>query len=231
MRRLLERRGIDRVPRQHRHQAEDQRQLAVGGAAEIEPHGERVRAPRPWRPWNNTGGDWAGPGRAAASQENSTSSAVTGLPSEKRAAGVEAEGDIAARVVGLDAPGEQAIEREGLVIAARHQAFDHKTPDLLDGDAADDEGIEAVEGSKQAPDQPAALRRIGIGVGHVRETGRQGRFAVHRERVALGRRVHPAAAEQRLHPKRGRAHADTRRRIRPQAVTGGQRFDPDFCTR
>ena len=30
------------MPRQDRHQAEDQRQFAVIGAAEIEPHGERV---------------------------------------------------------------------------------------------------------------------------------------------------------------------------------------------
>ena len=77
------------------------------------------------------------------------------------------EGDIAPRVVGLDALGQQAIEREGLVIAARHQAFDHKAPDLLNGEAPDDQGIEAVEGAEQAPDQPAALRRIGIGVGHM----------------------------------------------------------------
>ena len=30
------------MARQYRHQAEDQRQFAVVGAAEIEPHGERV---------------------------------------------------------------------------------------------------------------------------------------------------------------------------------------------
>ena len=36
------------------------------------------------------------------------------------------EGDVAPGVVGLHALGQQAVEREGLVIAPRHQAFDHK---------------------------------------------------------------------------------------------------------
>ena len=62
---FLEGRGIDGVARQHRHQAEDQRQFAVVGAGEIESHRERIRAPRPWRPWRSTAGGWGGPCRAA----------------------------------------------------------------------------------------------------------------------------------------------------------------------
>ena len=39
---FLEGRDIDGVPGQYRHQAEDQRQFAILGAAEIEPHRQRV---------------------------------------------------------------------------------------------------------------------------------------------------------------------------------------------
>ena len=96
------------------------------------------------------------------------------------------EGDIGSRVVGLDAPGEQAVKRERLVIAARHQALDHVASDLLNGETPDDQRIEAVEGSEQPPGQPSALRRVRIGVGHVGEIGGQSGRAVHRDRVAFG---------------------------------------------
>jgi hypothetical protein len=121
------------------------------------------------------------------------------------------EGDIAARVVGLDAFGQQAIERESLVIAARHQALDHEAPDLLNGDAADDQGIEAVEGSEDTPDQPPALWRIGIGVRHVREVAGEGRCAMHRQRVVLGRLCSAERRQRRYTQREGdiRQHTQT----------------------
>ncbi len=169
---FLEGRGIDRVPRQHRHQAEDQRQFAVVGAAEIEPHRERIER----FGLCDLGIILAVIGTALVAQQRPGKQHVLGrdrLAVGEARLGIEMEGDIASRVVGLDAFGQQAVEREGLVIAARHQAFDHEAPDLLDGEAADDQGIEAVEGAEHAPDQPAALRRIGIGVGHMGEVGGQ----------------------------------------------------------
>ena len=129
------------------------------------------------------------------------------------------EGDVAARVVGLDAFGQQAIERESLVIAARHQALDHKAPDLLNGDAANDQGIEAVEGSEDAPDQPAALRRIGVGVGHMREVGGKGRCAVHRQRVAFGRLCFAEWRQRRYTQREG----DTRQHTQTDTPADGHR--------
>ena len=53
----------------------------------------------------------------------STSSGVIGAPSEKRASRVEMEGDGAAVLGHLHGLGDQAVERERLVEAARHQAL------------------------------------------------------------------------------------------------------------
>ncbi|MGY3458906.1 hypothetical protein ACVWW5_004356 [Bradyrhizobium sp. LM3.4] len=93
--------------------------------------------------------------------------------------GIDVERDKAPLVVGLDRSGEQAVERERLVIAAREQALDHVVPHLLHGQSLDDEGIEAVEGAENAPGQPATLGGIRIDVGHVGEIGRHRRLAVH----------------------------------------------------
>ena len=133
--------------------------------------------------------------------------------------GVEVEGDIAARVVGLDAFRQQAIECESLVIAARHQALDHKAPHLLNGDAANNQGIEAVEGSEDTPDQPPALRRIGVGVGHMREIGGKGRCAVHRQRVAFGRLCIAKRRERRYTQREG----DTRHHTQAYTPADGHR--------
>ena len=215
---FLEGRGIDRVPRQDRHQAEDQRQFAVIGAAEIEPHRERVGR----LGLGDLGIILAVIGAAPVAQQRPGKQHVVGrdrLAVGEARPGVEVEGDIAARVVGLDAFGQQAVERESLVIAARHQALDHKAPDLLNGEAADDQGIEAVEGSEEAPDQPAALRRIGIGVGHMGEAGGQGRRAVHRQRVAFGRLCFAERCKRRYTQREG----DTRQHTQADTPADGHR--------
>ena len=206
------------MPRQDRHQAEDQRQLAVIGAAEIEPHGERVGR----LGLCDLGIILAVIGAALVAQQLPRKQHVLRrdrLAVGEARLGVEVEGDIAARVVGLDAFGQQAIERESLVIAARHQALDHKAPDLLNGDAADDQGIEAVEGSEDAPDQPPALRRIGIGVGHMREVGGKGRCAVHRQRVAFGRLCFAERRQRRYTQREG----DTRQHTQTDTPADGHR--------
>ncbi len=83
-----------------------------------------------------------------------TSSAVTGTPSEKRAARIEPEGDVAPRVVGLDRARQQTVERELLGPATRHQAFDHVAADRLHGEALDDEGIEAGQVATPCTSRP-----------------------------------------------------------------------------
>lgn len=63
------------------------------------------------------------------------------------------QADEAALRVGLYFAGEQPIERERLVVAAGHQAFDYVPADRLRRDPSHDKGIEAVEGSEHALDQ------------------------------------------------------------------------------
>ena len=156
---------------QYRHQAEDQRQLAVVGAPEIEPHGMRVGR----FGLCDFGIILAMVGAAFVAQQRPGEQHVLGehgLPVGETRPGIEMEGDIAPGVVGLHALCQQTIECEGLVIAPRHQAFHNKAPDLLHGEAPDDQGIEAVEGAEKTLHQPAAFRRFGIGIGHMGKIGR-----------------------------------------------------------
>ncbi|CEG08027.1 hypothetical protein BN961_01435 [Afipia felis] len=95
---------------------------------------------------------------------------------------VDVEGDISAGVVGIDAVGEQAVERERLVVVARHQALDHVAADLLHRDAPHDEGIQAVERAEQAPGQAATFRSVWIGIGEILKVIWQRRFAMHGNR-------------------------------------------------
>ena len=112
----------------------------------------------------------------------------------KSRAWIEREGDVAAGGIGLDRAGDEAVKRERLVIAARHQAFDHITADhitaaderaanTLGNQALHDERIEAVEAAEHAFHQAAALGRIRIDVGRRFEVLGQGRLAVHRNGI------------------------------------------------
>ena len=80
--------------------------------------------------------------------------------------------------------GQQAIQRERLVIAARHQALDHVAADIRRREPFDDQRIEAVEGAENALHQPAAFGRVRIDVGKRRKIRRQGRFAMHGDGMA-----------------------------------------------
>ena len=168
---FLEGCDVDGMLGQYRHQAEDQRQLAVVGAPEIEPHGMRVGR----FGLCDFGIILAMVGAAFVAQQRPGEQHVLGehgLPVGETRPGIEMEGDIAPGVVGLHALCQQTIECEGLVIAPRHQTFNHKAPDLLHGEAPDDQGIEAVEGAEKTLHQPAAFRRFGIGIGHMGKIGR-----------------------------------------------------------
>ena len=87
---------------QDRHQAEDQRQFAIVGAAEIEPHGERVER----FGLCDFGIILAMVGTALVAQQGPGKQHVIGgdrLSVGETRPGVEAEGDVASRVVGFDA--------------------------------------------------------------------------------------------------------------------------------
>ena len=154
--------------RQHRHQAEDQRQLAIVGAGQIEAH-DALRQRLGLGDLDVIG---AVVGPALVAQKLPGKDHVLGghrfAVGELRG-GIEREGDVGAVGVGLDGAGEQAVEREWLVIAARQQAFDHVAADLRQREAFDDERVEAVEGAEHALRQSAALGRRRIGVARMVE--------------------------------------------------------------
>src|SRR5215467_10328898 len=165
--RLLELVGIDRVFRQYRHQAEDQWKLAVVAPGQIEAYRMRADDLR----LDHLGIIEAMVGAAPVAQELPGKDDVLWrhrLAIGKTRGRIEREGDEAARRVGVDRLGDEAVERERLVIAAGHQAFDHLARDDVDiadqwaahalrHQAARDEGIDALECSKHALNEAAAL--------------------------------------------------------------------------
>ena len=109
---FLEGCDIGGMPGQDRHQAQDQRQFARSKAP---PKSNRCRQ-RVERFGLGGGIVLAVIGPAVVAQqfpeENSTSSAVTGLPSEKRAPGIEMEGDVTPDVVQVSTDlCQQAVEQ------------------------------------------------------------------------------------------------------------------------
>ena len=74
---------------------------------------------------------------------------------------------------------------------AHHEALQHVARHGVRRDAEHDQRVQAVEGALQAEHDRPPLRRIRIGIGEVRETVRQGRFAVHGDAVA---RAAPSAS-------------------------------------
>ena len=177
---------------QHRHQAEDQRQLAVIGAGQIEPHRERIGRVG----LCDFGIILPVVGAALVAQQGPGKQHVIGgdrLAVGEARTGIETEGDVSSGVIGVDGFREQAVERKGFIIATCHQALDDKPSHLLDSNAAHDLGIEAVKGSQHPPDQAAALGRGWIGIGHVGEVGWQRRCTVHGDGVGF-RRPGPLAA-------------------------------------
>ncbi len=82
--------------------------------------------------------------------------------------------------IGVHALGDQAVERERLVLRASHQGLEHHGAEPLGcRTCLEVIGVETVEGAEQAQSQSAALRRVRVGVGEVREAGRERRRAMH----------------------------------------------------
>ena len=97
---------------------------------------------------------------------------------------IDRERHVTPRVVRLDAIGEQAVQREWFVIAARQEALDCVAADIGRHEAFDDQVIEAVESAEHAERQLATLARRGIGIGRRAEIGWPGRLALHGDGVA-----------------------------------------------
>ena len=148
--------------------------------------------------------------------------------------GIDVEGHVAALRIGLDRAGDQAVKRERLVIAARHQALDHVAADRRRGDSFDDERIEAVECAEHALHQAAALGRGRIGIGQAGETRGQCRLAMHGDGVSGLGDLRPGGgvaensrAEQHGAPGRGPAQCGATE----GTTEGGKRGHGDNTTR
>ena len=171
---------------QHRHQADDQRQLAVVGAGQIET-------------------DTACAGYLRLRDLYIISAVVRPafvaqqFPGENHVGGchrpavgktrtrIDRERDIGTCIVGFDTLGEQGVERERLVVAAREQALDRVVFDMGGGQAFDDERIEAVECAEHAMRQLPALARGRIGVARIGEIRSPSRLAMHGDGMPRGR--------------------------------------------
>ena len=176
--RLLESLGIDQMARQHRHQAHDQRHLAVAAAIEGELH-LAVAGLLHARDLLIVGAVVGPP--VIAQQSVREDHVVHG---DRRAVGelglrVQRELDEAPIVRRLDLLGDQAIERERLVVSPGEQALIDIFADAFGALAFDDERIETVEGAALGEREPPTLRRIRIGVGKMGEARRLGGLAMH----------------------------------------------------
>ena len=179
--RILEGFDIHRVFRQNRHQAEDQRQLAIVAAGEIETHFTGAKGLR----LDDLGIIEAVIGAALVTQELPGKYDVLGrhrLAVGESRCRIELERHIAARLIGVDCARDQPIKRERLVIAARHEAFDHLAADDIDvadqwgahalrHQAPRDKGIDAFKSAQHALNQAAALRCVGIDIAEMTEIG------------------------------------------------------------
>ena len=164
--------------RQDRHQAEDQRQLTVVGAGEIETNTSRSDL-LDFR-YLDVIGAVVRPAFIAQQfpRENNVIRRDRSAVGKARGR-IDRECHVAAGVIGFDSVGEQAIECEGLVIAARQQALDRVAADIRRSETFDDQMIETVESAQHALDQLAAFAGFRIGISRRAEIRRPGRFALH----------------------------------------------------
>ena len=90
-----------------------------------------------------------------------------------------------ARLIRLDALRNQSVKREGLVERAHHEGLEHIGVEPLGGRARFQiERVETVECALKADGEPPALGRVRIGIGQMREIGRQSRLAMHGNAMA-----------------------------------------------
>ena len=175
-------RRVDGAARQHRHQSQEQRQLAVADAGEVEANRQRVGRLDPFH--LPEGLALLRPTLGLEELEGEAHVVRRDHRAVREARqGIEVEGREGTGVVGVHAFRDQAVEREGLVLRARHQGLEHHRVQPLGGRAGlEVEGVQAVEGAEQAQAQPPSLGRVRVGVGEVGEAVGQGGSAVHGDR-------------------------------------------------
>ena len=192
---VLECIGVDGVLCQHRHQSDDERQFAVVSAGKVEAH----RAPIGRFGFGDL--DVIGaeirptfvaqqlPGKNHVSRRHRLAVGEAGRR-------IDSETDVGACGIGRDAVGQQAVERERLVIAAGEEAFDDVAPHIGSRQSFHDEGVEAVEGAEDALRQVPAFRRLRIGVGRMGEIRPPCRFPVHCDGVSSSLRMRRPQTER-----------------------------------
>ena len=94
------------------------------------------------------------------------------------------EGDLGARRVDFDGPGDKAIKGERLVQRARHQGLENIAGETLRRRASlEIERVQAVEGSRQTDVQASTLLRVRVRIGKMVEIGWKRRSPVHGDPV------------------------------------------------
>ena len=153
---------------QDRHHRQGQRQLAVVRAGKVEAHRPVVR--RFDALDEAVGGALL---RTAFRLQEIEGEEDVGR-GDRRAVGkmrrrVEVEDDLVARRVGLEALGDEAVERERLVVGAGHQRLIDVADEALRGrQGLDVVGVQAVERAEIGEVEPAAFGRVGVDVGEMR---------------------------------------------------------------
>src|SRR4029077_6363313 len=90
-----------------------------------------------------------------------------------------------ARGIGGYALGEQAVERERLVIAARKQALDHIAAHIRRGQSFDNKRVQAVESALYPLRQLSAFRCGRVRISWMGKAGAPRWLAVHGKRMGL----------------------------------------------
>ncbi len=180
--------------RQHRHDRERQRQLAVVGAGKVISHGPIIRGVDALDQRKSGSLLRAPLGLEQVESEHDVGRGDRRSVRELRGR-VEMEDDLVARRIGFDALGDEAVKRERLVGRARHQRLiDVADEALRRRQGLDVVRVQAVEGAEISEIERAALGGLRIDVRQVVEVGRQGRLAMHRNRA---RRRTKAAGDRR----------------------------------
>ena len=189
---------------EHRHEAEDQRELMVVASGKVKtycPLADDFRL-------GYLGIIGAIIGTAFIPQKFPRKDDI--LRGDRRAVGeasgrIEVENDVAALGVRFHRARDQAIEAERLVVSARHQTFDHVAAHGWRCDSLDDEWVEAVESAEHALHKAAALWRGGVGIREPGEVLGHCQLAVHGDAITPfpGSRARVEAAPHQKHEQKG----------------------------
>jgi invasion protein IalB len=173
--------------RKNRHHCKGERQFAIIGAGEVVSHGQRVGRLDAF----DRAVSGALLGTALLSQQIEGESDIGRR--DRAAVGkfrlrIKAESHVFARGVRFDRLRDQPIERERLIGGTKHEGLINVPRQALRrAERLDVVRIQTVESPQKGEIQPAAFRRVGIGVGQVVEIRAERGRAMHSDRKS-GRR-------------------------------------------